>query len=196
MLLWIDKKIINMLADIGLGIIIAVWTSWHFAVEPSFALIIFGIFFSLLPDFDFLLAVFLQNANKHNEIGRHRELSHFPILYGVLGFFVFLFWGKTFGTLFAFCILLHFLHDSVGIGWGVKWLWPFSDRAYKFFSTQTGERAFQVASWNKVELDEVERKYGDPNWIRNFYFRPTLISVSEFFVFLLGLVFVAIFWYK
>ena len=43
-------------------------------------------------------------------------------------------WAMFFGL----AVFLHFVHDSVGIGWGIKWLWPFSRKAYKCFSEKDG----------------------------------------------------------
>lgn len=185
-----------MLADIGLGMILTVFISNFFDVSPSGTLLLYGILFSLLPDFDFLVALLTRKKGQENEIGSHRDIAHFPFVY-VLTFVIILFlFGKFWATLFGFCILFHFLHDSVGIGWGVKWLWPFSDRAYRFFSDESRRVSFKIASWNPEELRSAEEKYGDPNWIRNFYFRPTLTSLSEFFIFILGLVSIFFFWYK
>jgi membrane-bound metal-dependent hydrolase YbcI (DUF457 family) len=38
------------------------------------------------------------------------------------------FWG----CVFSLAITLHFLRDSLGTGWGVKLLWPLSNKNYKF----------------------------------------------------------------
>ncbi len=185
-----------MLADIGIGMLLSVFVSRFFHIELSFQLAALGIFFSLLPDFDVLIALFTQRKEKKNKIGNHREIAHFPFVYIFLTILVFIFTGKIWGTLFGLCVLFHFFHDSIGIGWGVKWLWPFSDKAFRFFSTKSRELSWRIASWDKIELKEAEEKYGDPDWVRTYYFHPTLISVSESLVFILGLVFIWFFWYK
>jgi len=177
-----------MFADIGIGIILSVVWSKVFGIEPTNFIISLGIIFALFPDFDFILASVakLFGLIKFKSINKHREISHFPILYILLFFVIFLIWGKFIGLLFLSNIVWHFFHDSFGIGWGIKWLWPVSNNSYKLFSDQKGKTAWQIAIWNRQEETAVEENYGNPHWVKDIYFQPTFISVSEFVIFILG----------
>ena len=38
--------------------------------------------------------------------------------------------------MFFTSVYTHFILDSVGAGWGIKWLWPFSNDRIKLFANQ------------------------------------------------------------
>ncbi len=179
-----------MFADIGIGIILSVGVSKIFSVELTWFLVFLGVIFALIPDFDFILAL-ISKCFKNSFIKSydfHREISHFPIIYLIVSLLVFLFAGKFFGFLFFFGTLCHFLHDSVGTGWGIKWFWPFSKKSYKLFSDQQGRLFWKIAIWDEEALHETQVKFGNPNWIRDIYFRPTVVSISEFAILVVGII--------
>ena len=92
--------------------------------------------------------------------------------------------------LFALASLGHFIHDSIGIGWGVQWLYPFIKDHYSFFYIYKPRwRAERLPRrwlyiWKHDEIDALDARYGDPDWIRNIYFRGHPYAVTEFAVFL------------
>lgn len=178
-----------MLLDIGVGILLTIWTSWFFQVDLTFFLIFFGILFSLLPDADFFVEFIKHGSVGGKVIREHRELAHFPLFYVPVVFVIFFLFGGIWSVFLGLGLLAHFLHDSVGIGWGIKWLWPFSKRAYKLFAGKNGRVSSKLlVSWDSEELTKVAAEHGDPDWIRNIYLRPHPINVIEFLFFIGSLV--------
>lgn len=173
-----------MLADIGVGLLTPVYVSRFFGVDLSTTLIIWGVIFCLLPDFDFILALVFKIRDHYN----HREISHFPIYFLVLGIFIYIIFGKIWATLYILGVMWHFIHDSIGIGWGIQWLYPFSERHIKFFSNEKNEIGWKHYFRTGSDLDEIKRLHHKPNWISHYYFRPTFVSISETTIFLLGIV--------
>ena len=168
---------------------LSIWTSCFFHSDLTFTLVFAGIAFALLPDIDFFIEFFKHGSVGGKVIREHRELTHFPIIYIPVAIFIYLIFGAMWTAMFSLAIFAHFLHDSIGIGWGIKWFWPFSKKAYKFFSEKDGRFSSRlIISWSPEELTEVAANHGDPNWIRNIYLRPTPISVIEFSFFVISLI--------
>jgi hypothetical protein len=122
--------------------------------------------------------------------GPHRELTHFPLSFIPVLAIVYYYFDPVWFWLFSFGIFFHFLHDSIGMGWGIKWFWPFSRRSYKLFSEKDG-RLFSknfVASWSPEELKPAIEKYGDDDWFRNFYIKLHPIAILELLVFIVSIV--------
>ncbi|MBU2564137.1 metal-dependent hydrolase [Patescibacteria group bacterium] len=177
-----------MLADIGIGIFSAIIASKLFQTKITLFTVIIGIVFALLPDMDFLIEWIKRKRMPGKFSHEHRNLFHLPFLYVPIGSFVVFLFGWIYLFIFVFNSFLHFLHDSFGIGWGIKWIYPFSERNYKFFTGNNNRFSKRfIISWNKEELQKAVEKYGDPNWIKNTYFRPTLISITEAVVFLISI---------
>ena len=129
-----------MLADIGIGIFSAIIASKFFQVKITLLVVLIGIAFALLPDMDFLVEWIKRKKMPGKFSHEHRNLFHFPLLYVPVGLFVTFWFGWIYLFLFVFNSLLHFLHDSFGIGWGIKWLYPFSEKIIaeylsKYFTT-------------------------------------------------------------
>lgn len=177
-----------MLLDIALGIIIVEVLGvalqfdpfgWHYAL---------GILFALLPDLDFLVLYFWKHdtAMYRGHTMDHRDLFHHPLLYIPVGTAVVFFTlGDISALLFAIASFAHFLHDSIGVGWGVRWLSPFSKRNYKFFSEKDGTPSSRlVTSWSPIERAAVVAEKGDPNWVWDFYVRPFVTGRLTIFAFL------------
>ncbi len=178
-----------MFLDIGIGILLSIWTSWFFRENLTFPLVLAGIAFALLPDIDFFVELIKHGSVGGKIIREHRELIHFPIIYIPVAILIYAMFGVMWAVLFSLAIFVHFLHDSIGIGWGIKWFWPFSKRSYKLFSEKNGKFSYQlVVSWNPEELAEVAANYGDPDWIRNFYLRFHPVAIAEFSFFIISLI--------
>lgn len=173
-----------MFLDIGVGILLAVGLSKVFGVALSYPLVFAGAGFSLLPDLDILVELAKRGRIGGRVQGHHRELTHFPLTYLPVWFLVWRFFGPVWGSLFGLAVAAHFLHDSAGMGWGLKWLWPFSRRAYKFFSNKDGSFSGRfLVSWSPAELKTVIHNHGDDHWLKNFYFKLHPIAVFEFLFF-------------
>ena len=70
-----------MFLDIGIGILLSIWTSCFFHSDLTFTLVFAGIAFALLPDIDFFIEFFKHGSVGGKVIREHRELTHFPIIY-------------------------------------------------------------------------------------------------------------------
>jgi hypothetical protein len=176
--------------DIGVGILLAMAGANIFNVALSWPMVAWGIMFALLPDVDVIPELIARRGKLGGkEISWHRELAHFPIIYIVPAVLVFVFAGRLYGFLFALGVFLHLLHDSIGMGWGIEWAWPFNKNSYKFFSDERNEMSWRVLiHWTPEELPVAVRTYGKPDWIKRYYFQLHPIVIVEIIVFVLALV--------
>ena len=170
-----------MLLDIAFGIFAAIIYATIYKTGLGFGVLLICILFALSPDLDFIIsAIFNKKFPGHT----HRDLFHYPIPFILLGSTcIALIFNIHFGILFAILSFAHFVHDTIGIGWGVPWLFPISRNYLKltpFSNTVTHW-------WTPREQERIASKYGDPNWFKNIYLRPTLISMPEFIVFLIAI---------
>ena len=170
-----------MFLDIAFGIFLALWTGAGSGAEGDAFLIVACIGLTLLPDIDALIELARHGSVGGKVVREHRELTHFPLLYAAATPLIWLIFGTAWTALFFAATMFHFVHDSVGVGYGVKWLWPFSPLAHKWFADKTGWwtlSQFHV-SWTREELVAVAAKHGDTNWIR--YCLPiTWLGAAEF----------------
>ena len=175
--------------DIGVGIFLAIIGAKVFHVALTWTLVLWSIGFALLPDIDVFPELIVRRGKLGGkEIGWHRELTHFPILYIIPAILVFIFAGPLWGCLFTLGVFLHLLHDSIGMGWGIKWIWPFNKNSYKFFSNkQNGMSQKFLIHWTPEELPNAVREYGDPDWIKHYYFELHPIVVVEIVALLISL---------
>ncbi|MBI2454367.1 MAG: metal-dependent hydrolase [Parcubacteria group bacterium] len=180
-----------MFLDFGLGILSAVLFSRIFSWPLQADFVMAGVVFSVLMDLDFFIYV-LKNGSAH-KIHRHRDIFHYPLIYIPLGTSFIWLYDFHWAILFATCSLWHFIHDSVGIGWGVRWLYPFGKDYYTFlYRYQPPDRpSFPLKlfhKWKHNEIDELAEQYGDPNWFRNIYLKLHPYAVFEFLVFIAALI--------
>lgn len=185
-----------MQADIGFGFLIAVITAHVFGVPITTTLVIICSIAALLPDIDFLVEFFRHGSVGGTVIREHRELLHFPITFIPFIALVWVLFGSVWGFVFLMGTLTHFLHDTVGIGWGIKWFWPISTRAYKLFSDERGRPAWTATSWSAEEMPRLAKEHGVEHWIRDIYLKPfsgntegwlSLVNIIEWLIFLVGL---------
>jgi hypothetical protein len=160
--------------DIGAGILLALLVAHGFGVEPIAGFIAFGIVCALLPDIDNVIPLLRRTEYDH------RSFFHYPILYVPIALLIYILLGSSYFTLYALCIAAHFIHDTIGIGWGVAWLWPLSRR--KFLIPEKGRRKDRglFISWMPEEEPALAARYHNPNWLRDYYLRPTAISIIEY----------------
>lgn len=175
-----------MLLDTAVGILLAIGVSLYFDARLTPLLLWSGIVFVLLPDIDFLIEFARHGSVGGKVIREHRNITHFPILYALVMVLIFIFFGAKWAVLLGATSIAHFLHDSIGLGWGIKWLWPFSKKAYKFFSNKKGEVSKNlISSWGQDELKVIVAQYGDPNWLKNNYLclsKTLIIEMSAFLI--------------
>ena len=179
-----------MLFDIGVGILLAIITTEFFNLPLTVAFLIGGVVFSLLIDIDYVF--YLGGGGSSKYVHKHRDLLHYPLLYIPLGMLLISFFNFSWAVLFGLCSLFHFFHDSIGIGWGVQWLYPFKKDHYAFFyryQPQHKERLPKkiVYIWKHEDIGALSEKYGDENWIKNIYWRWHPYAVIEFLVFVSAL---------
>ncbi|MEK7500640.1 MAG: metal-dependent hydrolase [Patescibacteria group bacterium] len=178
-----------MFLDIGVGIILSVIFSRWFGVELTGWLVAAGIIFALLPDADVFVELWQRRGKLGGKIqGFHRTFTHYPLMYLPLVLAVFIMAGGFWALFLGLGALAHLLHDSVGTGWGIKWLWPFSKKRYKFFADKDGSvSANLIVSWTPAEWKKAVFQYGDPDWFKHYYLRPSPVFIVEFLVFVLAM---------
>lgn len=179
-----------MLLDIGVGILVSIGLTNLWSVSLSGWFVAAGIVFALLPDADFFIHLAAGGGTLKNA-HRHRELLHYPLVYIPIGTAVLSLFGSAWAVLFVLCSFLHFAHDSIGIGWGIQWLWPFNKDHYEFFwAYQPPDKPLLPRKllyiWRHEEMPALVARYGDDNWIRNIYLNLHPYCIVEIAVFLIG----------
>lgn len=172
----------GMFIDILAGILISLGLSFLLEIPLTPTWILLGAFFALLPDADFFIELAQRRTVGGKKLGAHRVLTHIPLLYIFPSAFLYFFFGLPLAILFTLCILWHFLHDSRGMGYGYRLLYPFSNRFYKFFSDKEGHYRYDldhlVVSWTKEEVEALHEKYGNDHWIQDHvrYHKEKILS--------------------
>jgi hypothetical protein len=154
-------------------------------------MVVVGILFALGPDLDYLYHIF-RHGHGRNDF-EHRNILHLPLLYLTVGTgIVFFIAGPMFATLFLVSSLLHFIHDSMAIGWGVRWLFPFSTDNIAFFylysrKIREGLRR-PIFVFDAKSLARTVREHGDADWKRDIYGKLHPIAIVEYSVFVFSLI--------
>ncbi|MGC9599479.1 MAG: metal-dependent hydrolase [Minisyncoccia bacterium] len=183
--------------DIGVGIFASVFLGRFFGIAFTPIFLAGGILFSLLPDFDFLFTLKKGTTARAHE---HRDLFHYPLLFIPIGTIIISFFDYRWAALFAITTFLHFLHDSIGLGWGVRWFYPLSQNYYAFFYQYDISRnklpAKTLYVWSGEDVRRLSVHYGDKDWIKNIYLRFHPYAIAEFLVFLFSLVILYEYWLR
>ncbi len=175
-----------MFLDLGVAILISIGITKFFAVPLSFVLLLFALVSALLPDSDIFYYTYQKYVNK-KKVFNHRSFLHYPLLY-IIPAVVITSISLPLGLIFSLCIIFHLLHDTFFLGWGVVWLWPFKETRYKCFPDRDGKiTLLPLVTWEKNEDEKMFTNYHNTHWVRDFYFRFTIVSVVEYSVFLLAL---------
>jgi len=125
-----------MFFDIGIGLLIASIVGMIVNVDFSWVLLVMGITGSLWPDIDFLLYVGNRYVRGLRPLvdrwsTNHRDLLHRPLVaVSTTAFLVWIFFGHQEAIVFGFVTTAHFIHDTIGHGWGIRFLWPIDNRFY------------------------------------------------------------------
>lgn len=169
--------------DIGAAILLTYWVGDIFGVVVTPTLIFLGIVFALFPDIDFFLT---KNSAIRKIIGEHRSATHYPIIHILLGLIIFWMFGEMIALLYIVCVLYHLIHDTFFLGWGIKWLWPISHTSISIFHDDHHRISTNILIWTPTQESEIKKRYANPDWVKDFYLRPSIISFMEYSVFLLG----------
>lgn len=174
--------------DIASGILLSLLTAHWFGIHATLSLFAFGIGNALLPDIDNIVP-FLSRVNYD-----HRSFFHWPLLYIPVAVIVYLMFGSLYATLFSLGILAHFIHDSIGIGWGVAWLAPFSHRKILFPEKDRRSEYGFFMTWLPEQEAAMATKYHDPDWVRTYYFRPNTLAYVEYTALLVSVLALAVYY--
>ena len=178
-----------MFLDIAIGALLGIGVSIVSNTHLSLSLISGGVFFALLPDTDFIIHRFWRQLPPRFDY-LHRDILHKPLLYIPLGAGVV--WWVSGGSdewtlLFVSASLWHFVHDSTGVGFGVKWLWPFSSLLYGFRHQGLARCiGLQKPPWfcgvDQKQVDAYVHSQGSKgdSWIRETYGKFTSTAVGEY----------------
>lgn len=169
--------------DIGVGILLALGIAELFSVPLTPLFVLCGIAAALLPDIDIVTAAFGK--------WRHRELTHYPLLYVPLAVLAFALLPFPYALLLSLGVLAHFMHDTIGIGWGIAWLWPFSGRKLLIFPERARRRVLGTfVTWmphDEVRIRTQPYEGASSNWVRDFYFRLNTLAYIEYGVLIVAL---------
>ncbi len=165
--------------DIGVGIFFSIVVSRFFDAPLSVPFVLLGIGSALLPDIDILPALW-------RTLYDHRSVLHAPIIYVPISVTVYFFLGPVSATLFALCIYAHLIHDTFGLGWGIRWLWPFSSRHFLLFP-EKGRFEKWYMSWTEEDEKKWVPKPDTGQWVKEFYFRPNLVAYIEYGIFFVAM---------
>ena len=179
-----------MLLDIGVGILAALGIGELLHIPITGWWIATGILFALLPDIDAIIyfARYRDMSQEHH----HRDLLHIPLLFIPVGTTLLYLFSPALALLFAICALVHFIHDSIGVGWGIQWLRPFNDDHFSFLYLYqpAGKPHLPKRLLYRLErdkIDEIDAEFGDHDWIRNVYLRFHPYAIAEYAVFVAAL---------
>lgn len=188
-------KILPALGDAGIGLIVsAAMISW-FSAPATFLFVVWIIVFAYLPDLDGAFHfIKTGKAVADLENGRdQREGLHYPLIWSFLFGVLFYIYGFNLWLVSAYmAMMFHFLHDMIGIGWGIQVFAPIEWGSYKFFSKKWVGADVSltpvVTRYSKEELRKALIKYGEADWIERYFCKWTHVSVVDYLLFLIGVV--------
>lgn len=181
---------LTMTLDIGVGLLLGLFLNFVSGIDYGLSLAL-GIVASMFPDIDF----FLPTVSAGKSPFGHREqviTFHYPLLFVPMVTIIGLIINPWVGLTFFLGSLLHFIHDSMGIGWGIKWLFPLRNKSYFFLyrvplEAEKGLEKKRLYSWSDKELQGMKSKYHDPHFLKNIYLRPTAYGIVEHLTLLVGI---------
>ena len=188
-------NILPVLGDTGLGLIAVTITAVSFNEPYSLLFVSWVLLWAYLPDLDGLLHFFNTNHFVADiEHGRdHREGLHYPLFWALMFSVVVYIFGLNAWTFSAVLVtVFHFLHDMIGVGWGVQILAPFDMGSYRLFSKKWVSADISLwpilIRYSPEEQVEAIRNLGEVDWIDRYFCRLTPVSVIDYGLFVLGCV--------
>jgi hypothetical protein len=144
-----------------------------FSIHYSLFDILILIFFSTLPDLDFVFSKLFMGRKYDNNFQHHKWFTHWPIIYSPLLILLFIFPSLEL-FLVCFGIFSHFGMDTFLAGDGIMWFYPFSKKFFNFFAKNIkdhhGWKWFQI--YKKMIVYKID--------IIAFIFLLLLLSVTYF----------------
>ena len=175
-----------MLLDIGMGLLLTTMFAAVTGAEPSWQLPLVGIAGCLAPDVDFIIWI-LRGKKLDHLTHQHRDLLHRPLIFTPLTTtLVWLWLGPSAAVLFGTGTVAHFIHDTIGQGWGILLFWPLDSRFYCIRSY--GDQPRQLYGWTKEEQDELCEEHGNRHWMQQDYGRLGGPLMRECIVLIAGLI--------
>lgn len=103
------------------------------------------------PDTDIFYSFFKKKTTGISALQGHRDhITHMPLLWLLIGLFVFVLvdsnFGKVLGLLLWLCPWSHLLCDSIFSSVGVAWLRPFSNKGFTLFKRPEAH----LSSWKEL----------------------------------------------
>jgi len=180
------KLILPIIGDLANGVFAVTAAAYLFTVDIQWWHFVIAVMISLLPDVDALPELFLHGAVGKRQTNsklptNHRSFMHYPALHLIFGLLLYS-WDQFWGVTFIIAIMLHFLRDVLGTGWGVKLLWPVSHMNYKFTPSKIGS-PHTTHGFADSEIPEIAATQGNSNWLEETYLRLTWISSVEYTLF-------------
>ncbi len=192
-------KILPALGDAGIGLIVSAMMIIWLDVPATFLFVLWVLAWAYLPDLDGAFHfIKTGKAVADLENGRdHREGLHYPLIWTVMFGGLIYFFGINVWLISAYiAIMLHFLHDMIGIGWGIQVFAPFDWGSYKLFSKKWVSADVSltpaVTRYSKEELREALMKYGEADWIERYFCKLTHVSVVDYGLFIIGVLSISI----
>ena len=104
-----------------------------FDIQFSLFDLLILVFFSILPDLDFLFHKFIKRQKYNSNFQHHKWFTHWPITYVPLLILLFFFPGLK---LFLICygLFSHLVLDTFLAGDGMMWFYPFSKKFFNLFA--------------------------------------------------------------
>ena len=180
-----------MYIDIAVGLIIG-WAVSLGVGEQHLSFMLFGVFATLSPDFDFIVWLARNKWRVNQYAHEHRDLLHLPLIFGVGGGLLIALWSPAYGLVWFLGTMAHFIHDTLDGGWGIQWFHPFY-RGYFTLASYSPKRHFR----NREDQRATAAVHGNPHWLEDQYLHINPKLLLEWL--LLGLVFFSVgiwFWIR
>lgn len=137
------------------------------------SIILFSLVFSILPDLDFLIYHSFYPIDRFSH--KHRRILHLPLIYILIGTIILKVMNADMFLYisFIFLSLWHFIHDTLSLGFGVQWFFPFTNRQYLWGSDiKTSKKIFKkLYSDTPENIDTHADTHGDDNWAKKSFFK-------------------------
>ncbi|MES2223806.1 MAG: metal-dependent hydrolase [Patescibacteria group bacterium] len=103
------------------------------------------------PDIDVFYSFLKKKTTGISALQGHRDhITHMPLLWLLIGLFVYVFtdsnFGKVLGLLIWLCSWSHLLCDSIFSSVGIQWLKPFSEKRFTLFRKPD----MTLSSWKEL----------------------------------------------
>ncbi len=163
---------------------ISIGVQYLLGFDISLYFVFFGCLVAISPDLDFLLYYKMHKKVDHFA-HKHRDILHYPLPYGFIGFAVFSFFDFKLGIIWLLGTLAHFIHDTLESGWGIKWFYPFWN---KYINLKLDGPRVKIIM-TKEEQDKIAAEYGNSEWLQGSISKKRFLIEVIIFLILLFLVF-------